>query len=279
MAVREDRRPTLASWPRRIYDWAELPPPFRPALEGWIAQGLPPGHVTYIPQVRQGSGGPEYATAWRGREVLVQTLRAGRAEARLLGPGDVAQVRYQVRLLRCDVTALPRGGPPVSFFYNKTKEDQLLPVLNLLLGAPPDFAPPARPDTPAWARLRAESYAMYFTSLLCERLGGAVRDFWWFRGRSRSLLYLLRKMPDPEYFLAATDRGLAVLETDFYGTRAACLPWAEVQISPPGEDGETLAIAAAHGPGVTLPLLPGQAAEARAFLRRLTTLQDKENCV
>ena len=35
MAMFMDRRPTLASWPKRIYEWPELPEVFRPALESW----------------------------------------------------------------------------------------------------------------------------------------------------------------------------------------------------------------------------------------------------
>ena len=27
MNIREDRRPTLASWPKRMYDWSEVPAP------------------------------------------------------------------------------------------------------------------------------------------------------------------------------------------------------------------------------------------------------------
>ena len=45
MGVREDGRPTLASWPRRIYDWPELPARFGPALDSWRMRGLPPEHV------------------------------------------------------------------------------------------------------------------------------------------------------------------------------------------------------------------------------------------
>ena len=59
MAIREDGRPTLASWPKRLYDWSELPEPFRPALAAWRDQGLPPGNVTYIPRVHQHTGGVE----------------------------------------------------------------------------------------------------------------------------------------------------------------------------------------------------------------------------
>ncbi len=268
MAIRDDRRPTLASWPRCIQAWEELPPPFRPALEAWAAQGLPPQHVIHIPRVHQYAGGPEYAAAWWGDSVSLQTLRQGRLTGREIRPGETVQLRYQVRLLCCDVTACLRDGSQVSFSYNKTREDQLLPLLNLLLGNPPDFRPAAdHPETPEWAQLRRDSYAMYFTSLLCCRYGGPPRAHLWFRGRERSLVYFLRKMPQPEYFLAAADRGLVVLSTDFYGTRAVYLPWEEVRIAPPADGDAALSITPAHGEGLSLPLLPGQAAQVRAFLQ------------
>lgn len=68
MGVREDGRPTLASWPRRIYDWPELPARFGPALDSWRMRGLPPEHVTYIPETcTQHVSGMEYLTAWLGK--------------------------------------------------------------------------------------------------------------------------------------------------------------------------------------------------------------------
>ena len=55
MRMQMDKRPTLASWPKRVYAWEELPEPFHPALREWKESGMPPGNVTYIPQVSQKS--------------------------------------------------------------------------------------------------------------------------------------------------------------------------------------------------------------------------------
>ena len=152
----EDRRPTLASWPKRIYDWAELPERFRPYLEDWRAQGLPPGNVTYIPKVHQYKRGMEYVTAWRGEEVLLLAGGEQGVESTLVRPGDAARVTYTIQLLKCSVEVLlGRGGENVTvgFSYNRTKEDQLFPVLNLLLGNPPDYQPRlTHPADPALER-------------------------------------------------------------------------------------------------------------------------------
>lgn len=270
MAIREDRRPTLASWPKRIYDWEELPSPFRPALESWRAQGLPLGNVTYIPRVHQYKDSPEYAAAWWGSSVLLQALGQGRLEVFRVELGDAVQVRYQVCLLRCSVTVFLRDGGQASFSYNKTKEDQLLPLLELLLGNPPDYVPAGtHPAEACWEQLRQDSYAMYFTSLLCRRYGGPIRSHLWFRGKEKSLLYFLRKQPPPEYFLAAMDRGLAAVSTDFYGTHVTYLPWAEIRPIPPADGDAAFTVSAAHGNSLTIPLLPGQAAQVRSFLAGL----------
>ena len=77
MAFLFDRRPTLASWPKRIYAWPELPEQFQSALARWKDQGLPPGNATYIPRVNQYANSPEFATAWLGKQVLIQESRGG----------------------------------------------------------------------------------------------------------------------------------------------------------------------------------------------------------
>ena len=142
MNLREDRRPTLASWPKRMYDWSEVPHPFQSALADWNAAGMPPGNITLIPRVHQYSGAPEYVTAWFGGEVCLQRLADGKLDVWSIRPGDVAQVGYSVQLIKCTVTVWLKDGSRTGFSYNKTKEDQLYPVLSLLLGNPPTGARP-----------------------------------------------------------------------------------------------------------------------------------------
>lgn len=274
MRILEDRRPTLASWPKRIYDWRELPRRFQPGLEAWRAQGLPPGNVTYIPRISQyAAGGAEHATAWLGDQVLIQTGgQRGVEELRFCG-ADVAMVDYYVELLRCTVTISlgeERGGEGAVFSYNKTKEDQLLPILLLSLGREAGYRPAVdHPAAEPFQTLQRESYAMYNNSKLCYRFGTEIRDYIWFLGRNRGLARLNKQKP--EHFLAQMDAGLVAIRTDFYGRRTSYIPWkrlgkAEVR----EEQGQAqLFLSAEDRPAVQWPLLGGQREQAEAFLAAL----------
>ena len=274
MTTREDRRPTLASWPKRMYDWSEVPPPFRPALAEWNAAGMPPGNITLIPRVHQYSGAPEYVTAWFGSEVCIQRLAGGEPEVWRIRPGDVAQVSYSIQLIKCTVTVLLKDGVRVGFSYNKTKEDQLYPVLSLLLGRPAHRRPPSRhPETAAFDRLRQESYAMYYTSLLAYRFGEQILGHCFLRGKNRNFLYILQRRPDPECFCAVTDAGPVCITTDFYGTSVLYLPKSSpcslrVGPQPHGKTSGLYLRTPAEGERLYFSLLPGQEDAAGAFARR-----------
>ena len=130
-------------------DWPELPTRFVPALDPWRMRGLPPEHVTYIPKLHQHVSGMEYLAAWLGEEVLLLCDDGdGHLERTLIRRGEVTELTYGVRLLACSAAVELRQDhvqKQVDFRYNKTKEDVLLPVLNLLLGNPPDFRPRQAP--------------------------------------------------------------------------------------------------------------------------------------
>ena len=274
MNMLEDRRPTLASWPRRMYDWSEVPVPFQAALAGWNAAGMPPGNVTLIPRIHQYSGAPEYAAAWFDGEVCLQRMAGGRLDVWRIRPGDVAQVVYSVQLIKCTVTVRLKEGGRAGFSYNKTKEDQLYPVLSLLLGQPAGRRPPLRhPDASAFAQLLQESYAMYYTSLLAYRFGGRILDHIFLRGKHQNLLYLLQRRPDPECFCAMTDAGLVCILTDFYGTSALYMPKSSpcslrVKPLPRGKGSGLYLRALEDGEHLYFHLLPGQEGPAGAFARR-----------
>lgn len=271
MKFAEDRRPTLASWPKRIYQWSELPQPFRPALEEWRGEGLPPGNVTYIPQVRQGGGEEEHAVAWWRGQVLLQTMGRGEV-ARLLVPQGAAALRYEVQLLKCTLTLYLEHGGQASFSYNKVKEEQLRPVLSLLLGRPSGLVFPTghpAPERLGW--LLEESYGMYHTALLCYRLGERLEDCLYLRGKAGGLLGLLQKTPDPEYFLGVMDRGLVSISHDSYSTRTLYAPWESLDSAELAAErrGHSLQVRAAGGE-MTIPVQGGQVERVQNFLDHLS---------
>lgn len=280
MAIREDRRPTLASWPKRIYNWNEVPARFRPALDRWRDQGLPPENVTYIPKVHQYKKGMEYVTAWLGEEVLLLAGGDQKVESLLVRPGNVARMTYTIQLLRCSVEVLlGRGGETVTadFSYNRTKEDQLFPVLNLLLGNAPDHRPrTSHPADPALERLQADSYAMYNDAKLCYRFGEPILDSLWVPGRNYGLQAFRKQRP--EYFVGKLDRGVVAIQTDFYARRTVYLTWdrlKEVAVKdapfpgPGPRRRPALMLETTCGEPVAVPLLPEQRQAAEAFAGRL----------
>ena len=279
MAILMDRRPTLASWPKRIYAWPELPEIFHPALEDWRSRGLPPGNVTYIPRVNQYAGSPEFATAWLGDELLIQTALAGSVQVLPFSAREVGLVDYYVQLLRCTLTITldgPRAGIQGSFSYNKTKEDQLLPILNLALGSPALRSPPVQhPGTPALEQLRRDSYAMYNISKLCYRFGDEIQGFLWLMGRNRGLARLNRVKP--ECFAACTERGIAWIHKDFYGTRMICIRWEHGPCLRLEEDrGQAfLCLDSSQGPAARFFLPPGQRERAEALLPDLLSAAER----
>lgn len=240
----------------------------------WDAASMPPGNITLIPRIHQYLGAPEYVTAWFGREVCIQRMAGGKLDVWRIRPGDVAQVGYSIQLIKCTVTVWLKDGGCTGFSYNRTKEDQLYPVLSLLLGQPADWRPPQRhPDSPVFDRLRQESYAMYYTSLLAYRFGGKIQDHLFLRGKNRNFLYILQRRPDPECFCAVTDAGPVCITTDFYGTRVLCLPNADscsLQVKPlPRGKGSGLYLRTpAEGESLYFCLLPGQEEAADAFALR-----------
>ena len=271
MAILMDRRPTLASWPKRIYAWEELPAQFYPALEAWRARGLAPGQVTYIPRVSQYGGGPEFATAWLGESAMIQTARGDAVQAMEFCQGEAAVVDYSVQLLRCSVTVAlggPRAGQRTGFTYNKTKEDQLLPILCLALGGGAEDIPRTRhPDTPAWKQLLQASYAMYNTAKLCYRFGEEIQAFLLLTGQNRGIARL--SQPRPQCLVGSTERGFFWIQKDFYGTRMLCIP----ENSRPclrleADRGRTfLCLDSELGPAGRFLLPPGEADRAAVFLK------------
>lgn len=272
--IREDRRPTLASWPKQMYDWSEVPAPFQPALAAWNAAGMSPGNITLIPRVHQYSGAPEYVTAWFGDEVCLQRLVNDKLEVWNIRPGDLIQVGYSIQLLKCSVTLWLRDGSRASFSYNKTKEDQIYPVLSLLLGRGAHHRPSLQhPEAPVFRQLREESYAMHYTSLLAYRFGSQILEYLFLRGKNCSFPYFLQRRPDPECFCAITDAGPVCIINDFYGTSVLYLPRScpsslQVRPLPHGKCSGLYLRTQAEGEKLYFRLLPGQEIPAGAFISR-----------
>ncbi len=279
--IRADDRPTLASWPTLLYDWSELPERFAPALRPYRDRGLPREQVVYIPKIHQYAAGTEYLIAYLDDTVVILTGRDdGTVEETALKPGEVTCLTYSISLLQCTITVNYRKNScqrQVSFAYNKTKDHYLLPVMNLLLGLPRDAKPAvSHPDSAQLRALYQRSYAMYNTAKLCYRLSPAISGSLFLQGKNYGPFRW--HQPKPEYFLAWMDRGLVVIEKNFYVTSAAYLLWEqfrrgvidEADFPSPGPRKRTaLLLERRFDPPLAIPLLPDQLQEAERFLHAI----------
>lgn len=275
MRILDDTRPTLASWPKRIYEWDELPAQYHAYFARWRELGMPAGNVTLIPRIHQYKEGLEYVVAWLGDEVALLVSEGGAVRNVLIRPEDVLQVEYGIELLDCSVRVTLKGYEPgtASFHYNKTKEDQLLPVLNLLLGNAPDKPPTRGHPSGAMEKLLQDSYAMYYTSWLCYRFGTVILDSYWTRWKKSG--FVVRGKEKTEFFLARTERGFVFIYKDFYGNYVKYLRSEAVtrvnlcaQYRPKGVYSKpyaALLLESRHGAAFAVPVAPKRWEEAARF--------------
>lgn len=223
-----DIRPTLASWPKRIYEWHELPEEFHPSVARWRFQGMEPGNVTYIPRVHQGGRDEEYATAWWQDEVMIQISKDDDVETVILKSGTVPAMVYEHQLLKCKIIIPRKNGGELEFGFQQVKEDQLRPVINLLLGRPGENLFPMDHPDHSFDWMLGDTL-MYHPSILCYRFDDKINDSVWFRSSLMVLPFLARRRPRPEYFFAAMDKGLVIIDRNFYRKRVFYFSWDDIK--------------------------------------------------
>ncbi len=240
-----DIRPTLASWPKRIYDWHELPKEFHAGISNWRFQGMEPGNVTYIPRVHYGSREAEYATAWWQDEVMIQTSQDDSVDVVVLKSGTVPALVYEHQLLKCKIIIPKENGGELEFGFQQVKEDQLRPVINILLGREGERPFPIDHPDHSFDWMLGDTL-MYHPSILCYRFDDVIKDNVWFKSSLRVLPFIARRRPRPEYFFAAMDKGLVIIDRNFYRRRIFYFTWEDIK-SIKMEPNQWR-----HGPGVNV---------------------------
>ena len=267
-----DIRPSLASWPKRIYDWSELPEQFRPALESWKADGMPMGNITYIPKIHLASDEPEFAAAWWGDQAMIQVFQNEVVEPVVISKGSLPAVLYEHQSLKCKLYIPRKTGDMLEMGYAQVKEDQLAGVINTILGQPGDRPLPLDhpDDSMNWL---LNTTLMYHPSILCRRFDDNINDCVWFRSTVRILPFLIRRRPHPEYFLATMDKGFVVIDRNFYRKRVYYYKWEDlvsIKLLPhqwkkfPG-----VTVKSRSGLDVTVPLIESNYEPVSEYLGRL----------
>ena len=270
-----DIRPTLASWPKRIYEWHELPEVFRPALEDWKKAGMEPGNVTYIPKVMQGKNDAEYATAWWQDQVMVQVYKEDALSVNVFTAGQVPSMMYEHQTLQCKVLLPLKDSGELEFGFAQVKEDQVRPVINLLLGQPADRPFPIdHPDhSMDWM---IKQTLMYHPAIYCYRFDDKINDSVWFRSSLWVLPFIARRRPRPEYFFANMDRGLVVIDRNFYRRRIFYFTWediASIKMEPhQWKRGPGVNVVSKSGLTAQVPLLEENIKPVAEYLEKLKKL-------
>lgn len=270
-----DIRPTLASWPKRIYEWHELPEEFHPAIDSWRKQGMKPGNVTYIPAVSLGGRDAEYATAWWKDDVMVQTSLNDSVDAVVIKSGTVPALVYEHQLLKCKLIIPQKNGRELEFGFQQVKEDQLRPVINLLLGKSSELPFPADHPDHSFDWMLGKTL-MYHPSILCYRFDDEIKDHLWFKTSVMVLPFLARRKPRPEYFFAVMNKGLVVIDRNFYRKRVYYFNWsdiASIKMEPhQWRFGSGITVTGKSGIIARVPLIKDNIAQVAQFLDRLKTL-------
>lgn len=274
-----DIRPTLASWPKRIYEWHELPEQFHPAISKWRFHGMEPGNVTYIPAVFRGSSEAEYATAWWNDQVMIQISKYDSVETVVIDAGTVPSLVYEHQLLKCKIIIPRKNGGELEFGFQQVKEDQLRPIINLLLGRPGERPFPIDHPNHSFDWMLGDTL-MYHPSILCYRFDDEIRENIWFRSSLLVLPFIARRRPRPEYFFAIMDKGLVVIDRNFYRKRVFYFNWSDIK-SIKMEPNQWR-----HGPGVNVvgksgivaqvPLLKDNIVPMANFLDKVKALGMRE---
>lgn len=230
--IKEDVRPTTASWPKQIFELWQLPEQYHRFLYDWLTSGMPIGNITYIPKVHKYLKDSENVLAWFNDEVMILTQTDdNNIYAATISAENLISIKYFIQLLECRVTLKIKKDNKISdlfFKYNKVKEERIIPIFNILLGHDAEYELNIFDMSNSKLKeLNYLSYSMFNISKLSYRLDKEVLGYFWERNKQNVLFG--KRDEDPENFIAIMNRGITYINTDFYGIRTYYLPWKSIK--------------------------------------------------
>lgn len=226
-----DVRPTAASWPKKIFEWEELPQHFHRFVQEWVNDGMELEQMTYIPRIHKFKVWlPEHMITWHKDKVMLLCERRGEVKRTILDKDNVIVIEYSLQLLNVVVNVIFKQNGQYqkeTFQYTRTMEEQLVPNLNLMLGNEPmNGLNVYKNENLDCKGLEAQSYLMFNYSKLAYRMGNSIQHYFWCRMEKK-----IRKIDKdfPEYFVAMTELGLVLIDSQFYGISAVYLPYCSIK--------------------------------------------------
>lgn len=267
----DDTRPTVASWPRRISELSTLPQAYHLFLKDWIKKGMNIENIIYIPRIHQSViEEPEIVLAWYDDEVMILKEEFDtKVQQYLISSKDIVSIDYSLNLLNYYVTINISKGNSVEavvFQFNKSKEDLLIPILNILLENDINYEMDVfMHENSICDELQNRSYMMYNFSKLSYRLDTTILDYFWEREELSSTSS--REKMYTEYFISIMEKGITLIASQFYGVDVTHLYWKNIKDMRIEEESILqLAVETQKGKIYSLPIEPKNIDSARNFL-------------
>lgn len=177
----QDKRPTMAEWPIRIWCMEEFPNEFKEYAMKWMTKDFSEYNFVFAPKRRTAENSFAYVFGYDDDTILYLKNC----------DGEIEQTTLSCSQIMCIITRRELLNAEIRIIYNENMEEKVLefpyvpstyylydPFLNWMLGLSKDFTPAIaerahpRPET-----LYHESLTMYNYSLSAYRLGNGFSDY------------------------------------------------------------------------------------------------------
>lgn len=228
----EDSRPTVDSWPRKIIEMNMLPQQYHSYFTKWIKESMSSENITYIPRIHKAlTKEPEYVMAWFNDTVMFLINNNDNIIQYKIKSKDILSIDYSFNLLNYYVVLNiidNNDEKQIAFNFNKSKEELLIPILNILLENAPDYEMEVLfHENNICEDLATKSFMMYNFSKFSYRLDTTILDYFWEKeelstSSSREKMYT-------EYFISIMEKGITLIASQFYGVDVTHLYWKNIK--------------------------------------------------
>lgn len=227
-----DGKPTLSSWPVRIWDKSEIKPEYMPFLDDLFENGLELEHLIFVPAFLYTH---EYMMAvTEGQVRIISKGKTGELTCETVKAGQLLYIKHVIELLYSRIDFYWFDGQKLhcsSAAFNRTTLDLFLPAIHTLLGLPFNFScdeAESRENRPD--KLFSEDYALYQYSINAYRMGDRLKTYYR-RFVKMSLLRRLKRHEPTRILSCPMEKGLFIQVLDVLFTSAFYCPWRSVSSS------------------------------------------------
>lgn len=226
---------TLREWPKKIWEWEEVPEYYGPCIEPLREQGMPLSAMVWVPSKGYERGSYEYlAVRFGGKIFLFSPQKDGSIEQTVFDINSIVYIQDLEYMLNCEYRfyyqengQIKRAALP----YNQAVQYLFLPFLHTALGLEEDFSFTQRMKIhPRPEHLLHDDHALYSYSEAAYRLGEEIQDYDWgtYEVVTRKLFFHTKK--ECAWMLCRTKGGDCLIEygANYHETIYLPAPFGEV---------------------------------------------------